>query len=252
MITRLPAALALCVCASACVSSYNTPRPAPPAQPPSASATASGSGSGHTQATGPKATQDPKQQDPKHKDSEPQDHKPADGTEDATNSKREVARLEVEIQGKSKSQLLGTAELTDVPGGVKVVVHLNHVKPGMHGVHIHEFPDCSADDARSAGGHFNPENKPHALPSEKKRHLGDLGNIVAKGPDGTGRLEIVVPEANLVVGSSRSLLNRSLVVHADMDDGTRQPGGNSGDRIGCAELTIAAGKTGPGRVVRAQ
>jgi len=158
----------------------------------------------------------------------------------------------VEIQGKSQSPLLGKAELTDVPGGVKVVVHLNHVKPGMHGVHIHEFPDCSADDAKSAGGHFNPEDKPHALPSEKKRHMGDLGNIVAKGPDGTARLEIVVPNANLVVGSSRSLLNRSLVVHADMDDGTQQPGGNSGKRIGCAELTIAAGKTGPGRVVMAQ
>ena len=246
MITRFPAALAVCVCASACV--YSSARPPPPAQTPAASAPTPGSGSGHTQATGPKATHDPKQHDPKQQG----DHKPADDAVDATNSKREVARLEVEIQGKSQSPLLGKAELTDVPGGVKVVVHLNHVKPGMHGVHIHEFPDCSADDAKSAGGHFNPEDKPHALPSEKKRHMGDLGNIVAKGPDGTARLEIVVPNANLVVGSSRSLLNRSLVVHADMDDGTQQPGGNSGKRIGCAELTIAAGKTGPGRVVMAQ
>lgn len=240
MITRLPAAVAVCVCVSGCVSSYTAPRQPPPShtRPPSASATPGGGASGQTQAHGPKESRDPKW---------------SDGKTEPTKPKREVEHLEVEIQSKNKSRLLGKVKLTDVPGGVKVVVRVDNVKPGLHGVHITEFADCSAKDATSAGHHFNPDDNPHALPTEKKRHLGDLGNIVVKGPDGSGRLEIVVPRANLTVGAPRSLLNRALVVHADPDNGTQQPGGNSGERIGCAELTIAAAKTPPsGKLVMAE
>lgn len=247
MITRLPAALVVSVCATACVSSYNNPRPAPP-PPPAASTPASGAG--QPQANAPAVRQDPKWQDTKPK--EPEQRDPNPDANDADASKPGVKHLEVAIEGKSRSHLAGKVELTDVPGGVKVVIHVKNIKPGPHGVHIHEVADCSANDAESAGAHFNPENMHHALPSEKERHLGDLGNIIVEDPGGKGHLEIVVPRANLKVGARRSLLDRALVVHADADDGKRQPGGNSGARIGCAELTIKAGESKSGKIVMAE
>jgi Cu-Zn family superoxide dismutase len=144
-------------------------------------------------------------------------------------------------------------ELTEVSGGVKVVVRVDNVAPGLHGVHITEFADCSSKDATSAGHHFNPDDNPHARRSEEERHLGDLGNLQVKAPDRSGQLVVVVPQANLVAGAPRSFLNRALVVHADRDNGKHQPGGDSGQRIGCAELTIAAAKTQPsGKLVMAR
>jgi len=249
MITRIHTALALCVCVTGCVSAYNPPPPTtpphsasrPPATPstPSATSGSSGQAGSHTpqEAQGPKPATSTK----------PDEASEADEKDPA---KRKIEHLEVAIQGKSQSPLVGKVELTDLPNGVKVVVLVDRLEPGLHGVHIHEFADCSAKDATSAGQHFNPDDKPHGLPSEGKKHLGDLGNIVAKAPDGSGRLEIVVPGANLSQGGPKSFLNHSLVVHADYDDGKKQPGGNSGKRIGCAELTIAAAKAQPeGRVV---
>jgi len=48
--------------------------------------------------------------------------------------------------------------------GSKVVVAaaITGLKPNSeHGFHVHEKGDCSAPDATSAGGHFNPAGRPH-------------------------------------------------------------------------------------------
>jgi Cu-Zn family superoxide dismutase len=104
----------------------------------------------------------------------------------------------------------------------------------MRATHVHEKGDCSAPDGASAGGHFNPENHPHAKPPDAPRHLGDLGNIEV-AQDGTGTLEIVVKGANLKSGDKYSFLDRALIVHEKKDDGG-QPTGNAGGRIGCGVI----------------
>jgi superoxide dismutase, Cu-Zn family len=143
--------------------------------------------------------------------------------------------LEVTVQAKSKSKLSGKATLTETPEGVKIMLALENVAPpGDHGAHVHEKGDCSADDAASAGGHFNPGGHPHALPAGSPRHLGDLGNINI-GKDGKGTLEIVAAGANLKEGDPSSFLGKSIIVHEKKDDGG-QPTGNAGGRIGCAEI----------------
>jgi Cu-Zn family superoxide dismutase len=117
---------------------------------------------------------------------------------------------------------------------VDVVIALGGVKPGRHGAHVHENPDCSAPDAKSAGSHYNPDNHPHGLPTASEHHVGDLGNIDV-GADGKGKLEITMPGANLKQGDPHSFLGRSIIIHEKVDDGG-QPVGNAGGRIGCVEL----------------
>jgi len=142
--------------------------------------------------------------------------------------------IEVALQAKSGSKLSGKAILTETPDGVKVSLSLENVKPGDHGAHVHEKGDCSAADAASAGGHFNPAGHPHALPATNPRHLGDLGNIVV-GKDGKGTSEITISGANLKPGDPNSFDGRSIIIHEKKDDGG-QPTGNAGGRIGCAEI----------------
>jgi Cu-Zn family superoxide dismutase len=116
--------------------------------------------------------------------------------------------------------------------GVHVVARLEGLSPGRHGFHIHEKGDCSAPDASSAGGHFNPSGAPHGAPTADKaaRHAGDLGNVEA-GPDGKAtydRVDHVLDYAQLQ--------GLSVLVHAGEDDYTTQPSGNSGARIGCGVI----------------
>jgi Cu-Zn family superoxide dismutase len=146
--------------------------------------------------------------------------------------------IEVPLLARSGSQLSGKATFTAVAGGVKVAIQVAGAPPGKVATHVHETGDCSAPDAKSAGGHFNPASQPHGLPPGAERHLGDLGNIEVK-PDGTGTTELVVPGATLLPGDPRSFLGRALIVHEKQDDGG-QPTGNAGGRIGCG--VIGAGK----------
>lgn len=143
-------------------------------------------------------------------------------------------QIEVALVAKSGSKLTnGTLTLIEEGDGVKVKLHVEGVTPGKHGAHIHEKADCSSEDGKSAGGHFNPAGVDHGLP-DGARHLGDLGNIEV-GEDGVGDLEIVIAGANLKDGDPSSYVGRGVIVHAKEDDGG-QPTGNAGGRIACGEI----------------
>jgi superoxide dismutase, Cu-Zn family len=144
------------------------------------------------------------------------------------------APLEARIEARSGSSMSGSVTLTSVSEGVRVQVRVAGVSPGAHGIHFHQQGDCSAQDASSAGDHFNPTHQPHALPTSSKRHIGDLGNITARA-DGEGTLDITVPGATLAPNAPNTLRGRALIVHAKPDDGG-QPSGNAGPRIGCAVI----------------
>lgn len=139
-----------------------------------------------------------------------------------------------DIVAKSGSKLSGKVTLTDTGSGVDVLVEVAGAKPGKHGAHVHENPDCSAPDAKSAGSHYNPDNHPHGLPTASEHHIGDLGNIDV-GADGKGKLDVLMPGANLKTGDPHSFLGRSIIIHEKVDDGG-QPVGNAGGRIGCVEF----------------
>lgn len=107
-----------------------------------------------------------------------------------------------------------------------------------HGFHVHEKGDCSAPDATSAGGHFNPGGKPHGHHGKAERHAGDMPNLRA---DASGATRVMWETDLLTVGSGAAgVIGRSVVIHRDPDDYASQPAGNSGPRLACG--VIVAGK----------
>ena len=134
------------------------------------------------------------------------------------------------------SETSGIVKFTQTPEGIKIVADVKGLTPGKHGFHIHEFGDCSRLDGKSAGGHFNPDDKKHGAPDGSERHVGDLGNLVA-GEDGKAHYEWT----DLVISftGSNSIIGRAIIVHAGKDDLTSQPTGNAGARLACGVIGLA-------------
>ncbi len=109
--------------------------------------------------------------------------------------------------------------------------------PGQqHAIHIHEFGDCTDLHGKSAGGHYNPENRPHGLPPAAERHAGDLGNLQA---DDAGRATLALTVGNVsIAGVKNPVIGRAVIVHAKPDDGG-QPTGNAGGRAACGTIGLA-------------
>ena len=123
--------------------------------------------------------------------------------------------------------------------GAEVIVKVNISglnSNSYHGFHIHEFGDIRSQDGKSAGGHFNPDGFPHALPPEKKRHAGSFGNLIS---DSNGNVDTTFTDVTFSIsGQFNPVLGRSVVVHAKRDDGG-QPTGNAGARIGFGVIGIS-------------
>lgn len=129
----------------------------------------------------------------------------------------------------------GTVTFTRNGSSIKVEAELEGLTPGKHGFHIHEKGDCSAADATSAGGHFNPDDSDHGGPNDQERHVGDLGNIEA-GEDGRATLQM--EDSVITFSGANSIIGRAVVVHADEDDLTSQPTGNAGGRLACGVIGV--------------
>ena len=149
----------------------------------------------------------------------------------AASAKAKVAKAVIE--GRSGSNLKGEAVFTEVDGKVQVVVMVAGAPPGKHAVHVHETGDCSAPDAKSAGGHFNPDGHAHGAPDSSQHHAGDFGNMDV-GPEGAGKLELSTKDLTVTTGP-RSVAGRAIIVHEKPDD-FGQPVGNAGGRIGCGVI----------------
>lgn len=121
--------------------------------------------------------------------------------------------------------------------GIHVEAHIEGLEPETeHGIHIHEFGDCSEADGTSAGGHYNPEGHEHGLPDEEMRHAGDLGNLKAD-KDGVAHYEITVKNISLV-GPGNPIVGRGVIVHAKPDTGA-QPTGEAGARLACGVIGVS-------------
>jgi Cu-Zn family superoxide dismutase len=145
-----------------------------------------------------------------------------------------TARADLKNAG---GQPVGTATFTQVGSVVRVVLEVQGLPRGAHGVHVHAVGKCDGPDFASAGGHFNPANKQHGALNPQGAHAGDLPNIEV-APDGKGRLESTTEGFSL--GSGTTTLfdadGSAIVVHAAPDDFKTDPTGNSGARIACGVI----------------
>ena len=138
------------------------------------------------------------------------------------------------IAPASGSQISGSASFRAIAGGLHLDAVVTGLTPGDHGFHIHEVGDCSAADATSAKGHYNPYAKHHGSHEHDDHHAGDMPNLTA---DASGKATFSVDLPGLNAGSGEGgILNRAVVIHADPDDYKSQPAGNSGKRVACGVI----------------
>ncbi|MYE07645.1 MAG: hypothetical protein F4X95_02705 [Oligoflexia bacterium] len=116
-----------------------------------------------------------------------------------------------------RKKVLVTAEVTGLEPNKK------------YGFHIHQYGDCR-ENGKQAGGHLSYHKKSkHGAPDSKKKHIGDLGNLVT-GKTGTAHYQNILDICMYKTGG------RSVIVHANEDDLKSQPSGNSGPYIGCGVI----------------
>jgi Cu-Zn family superoxide dismutase len=125
---------------------------------------------------------------------------------------------------------VGRATAQAVQGGIRVTLEVHGLPPGEHGAHVHTVGKCDPPDFASAGGHWNPLGAHHGTLNPAGPHMGDLPNLIV-GSDGRATMA-----ANITGATMAGLLDAdgsAIVVHADPDDMTSDPSGNSGARIAC-------------------
>ena len=143
--------------------------------------------------------------------------------------------------------VLSPTEGNDVTGSLMFVleddgIHLTGSVTGLdaggtHGFHIHETGDCSAPDASSAGGHFNPDDQGHGRRSQGEFHAGDMDNLEV-GDNGLAEIDVTLEGLELGTGGPLDIAGKAVIVHVQADDYETQPTGDAGARLACGVIEM--------------
>ena len=159
----------------------------------------------------------------------------------ASNASAESATAKIgEATESGAGAQVGLITFEDSKHGLLVKPDLTGLEAGPHGVHVHEFPDCSpaksggmAMPATAAGGHFDPKKTEHHGGPYGDGHLGDLPNIFVEH-DGTARIPVLAPRLRVA-----DVKDRAVVVHAGADRYTthaQHHHGKGGARMYCGVI----------------
>ena len=141
-------------------------------------------------------------------------------------------------------KLLGTADFSAINNGVLIVLDLQGLTPGPHGVHLHASGTCDAKSGFTKAGPIltlNPKKR-HGYLAANGPLAGDLPNQFA-GADGRLKASMVTNAFTLGNGK-RSIFDRdgvAIILNKRGDDYRTQPLGNAGDRIACGVVVRVRG-----------
>lgn len=160
-----------------------------------------------------------------------------DSTNDPNSMQEAPKTVTISMASKSGSTAKGEVYFSEENGMVKMEAKIMGLKPGTHAIHIHEKADCSAEDATSSGGHWNPTHAKHGKWGDAEGyHKGDIGNFEV-GEDGIGKISMQTDEWCIGCGDeNKDILGKAVIVHDGKDDFTTQPTGDAGGRVSCGGI----------------
>jgi Cu-Zn family superoxide dismutase len=149
----------------------------------------------------------------------------------------EKRKVTMSLDSKSNSTVTGNIVFTQEEGIVTMIAVLSGLTPGEHAIHIHDKADCSSDDGKSSGGHWNPTAQPHGKWGDATGyHKGDIGNFTANS-DGRATMTKITDEWCIGCGdATKDILGKAIIVHEGIDDFTSQPSGAAGARVSCGGI----------------
>ncbi|AUC80967.1 superoxide dismutase family protein [Lacinutrix sp. Bg11-31] len=159
-----------------------------------------------------------------------------DKVEPTTEAEKAV-KVKFALSPKSGSTVKGNVVFTQLNGEVEMTAILEGLNSGEHAIHIHETADCSSDDGKSSGGHWNPTAQPHGKWGDAAGfHKGDIGNFTA---DASGFAIVNKTTDQWCIGcgdETKDILGKAIIVHEGVDDFTSQPSGAAGSRVSCGGI----------------
>ena len=141
---------------------------------------------------------------------------------------------------KKKNNVSGKVIFEQVKHGVRIKYDIKGLKNGKHGFHIHEIGNFNKDCLK-AGPHFNPHGHKHSGRKSKKRHIGDLGNVITKNRKTKGSFI----DKKLSLFGKNNIIGRSVIIHDLKDDlgkGKNDESlktGNAGARLNCGKIVLS-------------
>lgn len=131
---------------------------------------------------------------------------------------------------------LGKVVVTQTPHGAVFTPDLHGLKPGLHGFHLHEKPDCAPAEnegkmtaAEAAGGHFDPDQTGQHGTPWGEGHRGDLPPLYVDAK-GMATQAVLAPRLK-----ADEVKGHALMIHAGGDNHADHPKplGGGAARVAC-------------------
>ena len=161
----------------------------------------------------------------------------------------QTATASISAPTDTTTGVTGTVDFTQDGDELRMDVTVNGLAANStHGFHIHAVGDCGRGDhdddgfaevAGAATGHYDPYGTmDHGAPTDDvdSKHAGDFGNLTANA---SGTATATLTTDILSLDGTNPVEGRAVMVHANRDDLESDPGGMSGDRIGCGVISMA-------------
>ena len=161
----------------------------------------------------------------------------------------QTASASISAPADTTTGVTGTVQFTQDGDELEMRVTVNGLAANStHGFHIHETGSCARGDhdddgfaevAGAAMGHYDPYGTmDHGAPDDDvdSKHAGDFGNLTANA---SGTATATLTTDILSLDGTRPIEGRAVMVHSMRDDLESDPGGMSGDRIGCGVISMA-------------